>query len=275
MAQIKLLKIDATLGIHQEHDAAADDLTFNSFTAGAGPVMSATGIDMNNTDVSDIQDLVFLAPSTATINQTAGNLIVDNIMAKERENTMTTAGGIAFPVVTDVAGEVDAFRLPALAGAPTASPTNGGEGHLVWDSTNDKLYAWNGTSWDDLSTVSAAESIDNLYTAEVAVAARDVVYISSADNVSPASASAEATARAIGFATAAALAAASVSVRSEGILNGFAGLTAGSRYFLSTTAGTITTTPPTGASNVVHQVGFAKSATALHIQLQHLGRRAA
>ncbi|NJO65524.1 MAG: hypothetical protein HC836_47750 [Richelia sp. RM2_1_2] len=277
MAQIKILKIDATLGIHQEHDSAADDLTFNSYTAGAGPVMSPTGIDMNNTDVSDIQDAVFNDPTTGTINQTAGNLVIDNIMAKERNNSMTTAGAILFPLVTNVGGELDSFKVPHIAGAPSATPSFSTDaGYLVFDDTNNNLYIWDGAAWDNLNEVESANNIDNTYIAEVGIAARDVVYISSADNVSPAQANAEATGRVIGFATAAALAAANVPVRSEGILDGFAGLTAGSRYFLSAaTAGLITTTPPSGASNVVFQVGMAKSATALHLQLQHLGRRAA
>jgi hypothetical protein len=196
-------------------------------------------------------------------------------MAKDRENTMTTSGSVAFPVITDTAGQVDAFRLPALAGTPTATPTNAGEGHLIWDSTNNKLYAWNGTFWDDLSTVSSAESVDNNYIAEVAILARDLVYISSADNVSKAKGDTESTSRAIGFATTAASATATVPVRSEGILTGFSGLTAGSRYYLSAaTAGGITATAPTGTGHVIIQAGFAKSATALHIQLDYLGRRA-
>ena len=142
MAQVKLLKI-ASDGVPLEMDTASDDVTLNSFTVqGGGPVLSPTGLDLNNKDVSDIKDLLFNDPSVGIINLTAGDLIADDIMAKERENLMTTAGGVVFPVISDVAGEVDSFRLPQIAGAPTASPTNGGEGHLVWDSTNDRLYAW-------------------------------------------------------------------------------------------------------------------------------------
>lgn len=276
MALVKLLLIDST-GFPKEHDASADEVEFASLAVvSGGPKLSASGLDMNNTDVSDIQDLVFVDPSTATLNQTAGNLIVDNLMAKERENTLTTAAGIAFPVIADSAGQVDAFRLPALAGSPTATPTNGGEGHLVWDSSNNKLFAWNGSAWDDLSSVASAESVENVYTAEVNVAARDVVYVSSADNVSPASAAVLAQAQgAIGLASAAASAAASVSVKSEGIQSGFSGLTAGGAYFLSaSTAGAIVASAPAGSGNVVLKVGVAKSASALHIGLQYMGRRA-
>lgn len=275
MAQVKLLKIDA-LGIPTEFNSAADDITLNSFTAGAGPVISPSGVDMNNTDVSDIQDLVFNAPSTATINQTAGNLIIDDIMAKERENLMTTSGGISFPVISDVAGEVDAFRLPSLAGAPTAAPASAGSGHLVYDTTNNNLYVWDGAAWDNLNTVSVANNLDNAYTAEVAVAARDVVYVSSADSVSPAQANSNATSGGtIGFAVASASAAASVEVRSNGLLSGFSGLTPGARYYLSAdTAGAITPTVPTGSGNLIILCAVAKSATQVQVRIEDLGRRA-
>jgi hypothetical protein len=276
MSQIKVLKIDPTLGIHQEHNSASDDLTFNSYTAGAGPVMSPTGIDMNNQDISDLKNLLFNDPTTDYINATAGNLIIDDIMAKERNNVMTTGGAVLFPLVTDVGGEVDSFKIPHIAGTPTATPAFSADGgYMVYDDTNDKLYIWTGASWDDYTTVTSAENLDNLYVAEVAISARDVVYISSADNVSPAIASAESTSRAIGFAVASASAAADVSVRSEGILSGFSGLVANSRYYLSASAaGAISTTVPTGSGHVLVQCGFGRSATKLHIQFQNYGRRA-
>lgn len=272
MAQVKLLKV--VNGLPEEMDTAADDITLNSYTVqGGGPVLSGTGLDMNNQDIVDVNDLAFNNPATGTINQSAGNLIIDNIMAKERENTMTTAGSVAFPVITDVAGEVDAFRLPALAGAPTASPTNGGEGHMVWDSTNNRLYIWDGAAWDDQSSVTSAENLDRSWTAEVNIAIRDAVYISSANSVSPADASALATSEVVGFALAAASATASVQVRHEGVVPGFSGLTPGARQFLSLTTGAITATPPTASGEVVFLVGYAKSATELFIAKQFIARR--
>lgn len=52
----------------------------------------------------------------------------------------------------------------------------------------------------------------------------------------------------------------------EGINNQLAALTPGSRYYLSTTAGGITATPPSGAGNVVQYVGRAISATELSFE---------
>jgi hypothetical protein len=276
MAQIKLLKISSD-GVPLEFNSSADEITLASFTVqGGGPVLGATGLDMNGQDVTDLSDLSFTDPAVGTINQTAGALIVNNIMAKERENTMTTAGGVAFPVIADSAGQVDAFRLPALAGAPTATPTNGGEGHVVWNSTANKLYIWDGAAWNDQSTVSDAEKVSNEYTADEAIAAGQVLYISAADSVSLADVSAAgAPSRAVGVAAASAADTAPVSVVSDGLVSVYSGLTAGARYYADpATPGGITATTPTGSGNTIVQVGYAKSATALHLQIAQLGRRA-
>lgn len=274
MAQIRVLKI-ATDGIPLEH-SLTDDVTFATFTVnGGGPVLSATGLDMNNQDVVDVSDLAFNDPTTGTINQTAGALVVDNIMAKERSNTLTTAADILFPVISDTAGQVDALRLPALAGAPTATPTAAGEGFVVWDSSANALYVWDGAAWNNQNTVASAENLDDTYVADEAIAARDVVYISAADNVTPALAAGAVTAQAVGLATAAAADTATVTVRKAGRMSGFTGLTAGARYYLDgTTPGAITASVPSGSGHTIIQVGYAKNATVLDIQLQSLGRRA-
>lgn len=271
--QVRLLKLN-TDGLPEEF-GDSDEITLTSFTVfGGGPVLSSTGLDANNTDITDVNDLTFNDPTTGTINQTAGNLIIDNIVGKDRENVFTTSGSVTFPVITDSAGQVDSFRLPALAGTPSATPTNGGEGHLVWDSTNNKLYAWNGSSWDDMSTADSANYLDDTYVADEALSQNDVVYISAANNVSKSSASSDATAKALGFATAAAADTANANIRKAGTVSNFAGLTPGARYYLSTTAGAITATRPTGTGNNIVQVGFARSTTQLDIQIQYLGKLA-
>lgn len=50
-------------------------------------------------------------------------------------------------------------------------------------------------------------------------------------------------------------------VYNEGVISGFVGLTIGARYYLDTTAGGITATPPSGDGNVVQYVGRAISTT--------------
>jgi hypothetical protein len=273
MAQIKLLKI-GTDGLQEEFDSASDEITLLSFTVdGGGPALSGTGLDMNDTAVSEASDLSFADPTTDGITRTDGTHAADDIMMQDAENTLSPAdAAILFGTATDTADQVDAFRLPTIAGAPTATPADGGEGYLIWDSTNDRLFAWDGTAWDDLSTVDAAQQIRNTYTAGEDITAAEVVYISAADTVSLADAATNY--EAIGVASTTATSTNPVEVVSEGVLSGFTGLTAGTRYFLAATPGAVTTTAPTGAGNRVFQIGFAKNTTDMHLQIAFVGRRA-
>lgn len=140
------------------------------------------------------------------------------------------------------------------------------------DAANDDVEL-NSLTVDSLTvnggfTANSANVIQSDYTAGATVAARDVVYLSGADSVSPADADAESTARVIGLAVAGSSAGGLVSVRKLGVMSGFVGLTAGARYFLDNAAGGITTTPPVGHQNAVIQVGYAKSSTELDIQVE-------
>lgn len=274
MAQVKLLKI-ATDGVPVEF-GTADDITLNSFTAGAaGPSLSPTSLAMASQPISGAGNLSFQSASTNGITQTAGLLAADNIVGKERSNVMTTAGELLFPVITDTPSTVDNFRVPQIAGVPTATPTNAGAGYMVFDSTDNRLYVWSGSAWVDQTTITGSLSVANSYTAAATIAARDVVYISAADSVTSAIATAATTSQAVGFAVAGAAATAAVSVQENGLMSGFSALTAGARYYLSAaTAGAITPTIPAGSGNTIVQVGYAKSATQMAIRIENMGRRA-
>jgi len=273
MAQVKLLKIDASEGIPLEMDTSADEITLASFgVTGGGPILSATGLDLNNQDVSDVKNLDFNDPSSATIDQTAGALIVDDLMFQTKENAIAVGASILFPVITDVADSVDAFRVPSLAGVPTASPSDGGSGYLVFDDSNNDLYLWDGAAWDNLSTVTQAETLGSTYTAGELIAANDAVYISANDTVSIAD-NTVAKAKLIGFVPAGIAAAAAGTVQKSGVLSGFSAMTAGNRMYLGA-AGSITSTVPVGTGNVIVQAGYAKNVTDLEIQIIQLGRRA-
>jgi len=159
--------------------------------------------------------------------------------------------------------------------------TPDGTGNLVLDGVN-----WpqaDGNSGQILQTDGAGQSswVDipeffNVYTADEALADRDFLYISAADNVSKCVVSSGgAASQGMGFATNSAIDTGSVNVQSEGILNGFTGLTPGARYYADpATPGLITSTLPVGTGNTIVQVGYAKSATELHIHIEQLGRRA-
>jgi hypothetical protein len=275
MGQINLLKIGST-GIPLEMNTAADEITLASYTVqGGGPVLGASGLDLNAQDISDIKNVAFNNSATATIAVNGTTYVADKLMFESKENSMDVGAAVLFPVIADAVGEVDAFRVPALAGIPTAAPADGGSGYLVFDLTNKDLYLWDGAAWDNLNVVEAANAIDQIYTADEALTAVDAVYISAADNVSKAKGDADATSRLLGFAVASALDTNPVTVRKFGGLDGFAALTAGSRYFLSAaTAGAITATVPVGSGNVIVQAGYAKNTTSLDIQIQQLGKRA-
>lgn len=69
-----------------------------------------------------------------------------------------------------------------------------------------------------------------------------------------------------GFVLSAVSASASATVYFEGTNTQRTGLTAGSRYYLATTAGSVTTTPPSTAGNVVQYIGKAISTTAISFE---------
>ena len=102
-------------------------------------------------------------------------------------------------------------------------------------------------------------------TASEALSARDMVNIW--DNAgSPAVRKADATVvgkEANGFVLGAVANAGSATIYFSRLITGLAGLTIGARYYLSTSPGLITTTPPSAAGNVVQFVGRAISATEL------------
>lgn len=274
MAEVNLMRFDSD-GLLIEHDPANDSVTFTQYTVdGGGPVLGAN-LDMNNGEVQDAGALSFTDPATDGIVLTSGTLIADDIMGVSLENSMDVGAAILFPAISDDADEVDAFAFPQLAGAPTATPSDGSEGHAVWDSTNDVLYVWDGAGWVNTSVASEAQSVDNSYVAATGgVTAGDVVYKNATnDEAAPAQADAAATSKVIGFAVTTAAAAASFDVRSAGIISGLSGLTAGDRMFLdASTAGAITATRPSGSGNIVVQVGYAKNATDLDIQIEIIGK---
>lgn len=272
MAQVKPLKINSN-GLPKEVDITSDEVTYASFTVNGGAVLSSTGLDMNNTDISDVNDLSFTDPTSDGITRTDGTHAADDIMFQDAENSMDAGAAILFPSISDNADQLDAFRLPSLAGAPSATPADGGEGYLIWDSSADNLYAWDGSGWTNLSIVEQAERVCSDYSAGEALLAGDVVYISAANTVSKTDVTS--IDQAVGVAAAAAASAATVQVCTTGVVPAFTGLTAGSRYYVDETApGGVSTTVPTASGSSIIQVGFAKSATEIDLQFQYMGCRA-
>ena len=106
------------------------------------------------------------------------------------------------------------------------------------------------------------------------------VYVKSNGAVDKASAGAAGTRQVLGLVKDASIsAAASGFIQTDGVLSssdwtavvGTTTLTAGSMYYLSTTAGQLTATAPTGAGNYVCKVGIAISTTEIEITTDHNG----
>lgn len=116
-----------------------------------------------------------------------------------------------------------------------------------------------------LPTGVGADSISA--TAGEALSAGDFVYISGTGTVLKADATTPAKA-ARGYVVAAVSNAATATVffdDSNGVLTG---LTAGATYYLSSTPGGYTTTPTTTTGQIVQELGFATSATSMHVNIQ-------
>lgn len=111
----------------------------------------------------------------------------------------------------------------------------------------------------DTRTVTAGENL----------AAGDLIYVNSSGEAFKADANSEAK-EAIGFVLSSITAAATGDIYlGSGIITGLTGLTAGARYYLSaSTAGGVATTKPSGANDIIQQVGFALSSTELYFEPQ-------
>lgn len=105
-------------------------------------------------------------------------------------------------------------------------------------------------------------------TAGETLAAGDLIYVDSGGQAFKADADASAKA-AIGFVLAGITSGATGTVYfGSGLITGLSSLTVGALYYLSSTAGGITTTAPTGTNKIQQQVGYALSATTLYFEPQ-------
>lgn len=140
------------------------------------------------------------------------------------------------PIVLSTSGEYEELQVGDVLDAPTA------EGEVI------------GLTNGEASTISLPQS----------------VYLSAADTAKLAKADASTTSKAFGFVASTTIAAAAVGfIQTDGILSGFAALTATSLYFLSdTTAGAITSTRPVGSGKFVVAVGRAINTTTLRIEIE-------
>lgn len=174
------------------------------------------------------------------------------------------------PVVLDSAGRANIFPLPQAYKVVFAAPGSD-------DPPSSPIW----TVDDVIPSSGFTQNVDVVGTAGATIAIGDCVYVSNgasntagrwyladadtADFVSSTSVGVVA----IGFATTAATNGDPVTVRVAGKVEGLSGLVAGLPFYVSTTAGQITSSDPGGSSGTVSQgVGTALSATTLVVAIQ-------
>lgn len=129
---------------------------------------------------------------------------------------------------------------------------------------------------DTIDFVTAGGPVDQTFTADVDIADRELVYISSSNGVSLADASSSTAKDVIGFALNAATATNNVLVRLSGPIDSLSGISPGDTLFLShTTPGAFTTTAPaTGTSAYVVKLARARTTVSALVDISIRGRRA-
>lgn len=161
------------------------------------------------------------------------------------------------------AGAGDADKIPATGAAGTLDPTllnaaTTGTNKVVMTDGTGKLAS-------SIMPTGVGASVVSI-TASEALAAGAIVNIYN-NGGTPNARNADATAEgkeANGFVLAAVAASATATIYLDGAqLTGLTGLTSGQRQFLGTTAGSVTTTPPSAAGNVVQCIGVAVNATTI------------
>jgi hypothetical protein len=136
------------------------------------------------------------------------------------------------------------------------------EGMLAYMQDENSRYVFDGSAWavdgsggaNTTITTSEALSAGNVCNVYTSAGAARIRKANATDLTKPANA----------FVTAAAGSGSSATVFFTGqIITGLSALTPGTTYYLDTTGGAITDTPPSSSGNGVQQIGFALSATTL------------
>lgn len=163
------------------------------------------------------------------------------------------------------AGAGDAEKIPSTNASGVLDPS------IINAATTgiNKTVLTDGTGRLDASIMPVGVGADTLsVVASEILAAGDIVSIwnnAGTANVRKADGTAEGK-EVHGFVLSGFAASATALVYNEGKITGLSGLTIGARYYMTTTAGTISATAPAAAGNVSQFVGVAISATTLNFE---------
>jgi hypothetical protein len=288
-------------GSASNFSSTGQNLTVSTITSGTLAVSSAGALDMDGVAVtldgsngvsidgsgsasnfsSTGQNLTISTITSGTLSVTsAGALVIDgaattldsttlSIDSTDTTNlTMTanannTAKTMLVSALNNGTGSASAI-LQLNATAPTAvvKTTIGGNDKVLINNTSatfsDKLFATSGASFLSLTTDATG------------VSAGDLVAINASGNATKADADGSGTRNVIGFALETAGATSPVKIAQTGVVTGLPSLTAGTKYYMSATAGGLTDLPPSTSGSTVFQAGIAISSSSLAIQLQFI-----
>jgi hypothetical protein len=119
-------------------------------------------------------------------------------------------------------------------------------------------------TWQGLEIPLGGVNVSLPYVCPVGVAVGEAVFLDSADAVDQAASTVVSDRPCIGIVRSKPTPTSCV-VQYSGELSVFGGLTPAATYYLSSTAGTITATPPSASGEIVQEVGWARNATTLVI----------
>lgn len=204
---------------------------------------------------------------------TNGNNIANGVLTKGYDTTQTsmTAGNTIYLSNTTGATSTSAGTYSVILGqARTATvlyfdPIYANSAGLGFDNTFSGQNTFSATNTFSSGVTGSIESPDKMFTASstfTGASTPQAVHFSTSSTAYLADGNDTDRMRFGGFAITSVSAGANVKVRTSGIVTGFTGLTAGEEYYLSDTAGEISTT--TGTYEVF--VGVAVSSTELLIQ---------
>lgn len=222
----------------------------NTAISGAGTSSEATmGIGRIAT--------VFQAASSTASSTSGAPLFLSSRYATDTPQNCSTASRGGCIVMSGLTGKIaqawlDLTQTFAWTGAHMFASTVGITGTTTVATTTQAGNAFGGNITNNFT---AGETINGLATP------KPVMVATSTGNVFIVDGDVASTSNFIGFAVNNSVINTTAYVQTDGVVKGFAGLTPGARYYVSDTAGTLSTTPGTAED----YVGFALSATQIYI----------
>lgn len=258
-----LLKLAIKTYVDGQIPTVDQDLNFAG-DSGTGSVNLATqSLDIAGgtnitTSASGQTNTVALDADITLTSVTATTLATTNLKAND---------GTASATIADTTGALTVSSSLTLASGSTVSAILD-EDDMSSDSATAVATQQSIKAYVD-STVEAYQGFTALTDGSGgALSQGDVVAINGSGQAIQADADSASTANVIGICTF--IDGSTIFVQQVGNNGSVSGLTAGTKYYLSTTAGGLTATAPSGTGDVVYQIGYARSATELVVVPQFI-----